>query len=55
MCRSNEGHNQPVFVSLRVHVPKQYILWPQSTNIDTTLRLKYILLGCMDSFGFSCL
>ena len=27
----------------RVHVPKRYILWPQSTYIGTTLRPKYIL------------
>ena len=28
---------------LKVHVPKQYILWPESTYIGTTLRPKYIL------------
>ena len=42
-----EGH----LVSQRIHVPKEYILWPQSTNIETTLRLKYILFGYMDPLG----
>ena len=31
--------------SSRVHVPKQYIHWPQSTYIGTTLRPQYIYLG----------
>ena len=31
-------------LSLMVHVPKYYILWPQSIYIGTTLRPKYILL-----------
>ena len=35
-------------ITLRVHVPKQYTLWPQSTYIGTTLRPKYILFGYMD-------
>ena len=35
-------------LSLTFHVPKQYILWPQSTYMETTLRPKYILFGYMD-------
>ena len=31
-------------ISLRVHVPKQYILGPQSAQIGTTLRPEYIYL-----------
>ena len=37
--------------ALRVHVPKWYILWPQSTHIGTTLRPTYILFGYMDPQG----
>ena len=41
------------YCSLRVHVPKYYILWPQSTYIGTILRPKYIILfGHMDPSGF---
>ena len=29
--------------SLRVHAPKQHILWPQSAFIGTTLRPKSVL------------
>ena len=29
-----------MLLSQRIHVPKQYILGPQSTNIETTLRLR---------------
>ena len=32
-------------ISLRVHVPKWHILWPQSTYMGTTLRPKYILFA----------
>ena len=35
-------------LTLRVHAPKLYILWPQSTYIGTTLRPKCILFGYMD-------
>ena len=34
--------------ALRVHVPKEYILWAQGTYIGTTLGPKYILFGYMD-------
>ena len=34
--------------TLRVHVPKHYILWAQSTHIGTTLGAKYIPFGYMD-------
>ena len=39
----------PKKLTLRVHVPKKYILWPQSIEIGITLRPKYILFGYMDS------
>ena len=32
-------------VTLRVHVAKQYIPWPQSTQIGTAFRPKCIYLG----------
>ena len=32
-------------IPLRVHVPKNYILWVQSTPAGSTLRPTYILLG----------
>ena len=35
-------------VSLRVHVPKYYILWPKSSPSIGTLGPKYILFGYMD-------
>ena len=35
-------------MTLKVHVPKYYILWPQSTYIGTTSMPKYILFGYMD-------
>ena len=37
--------------SLRVHVPKEYILWPYSTPRIGTLGPKYILFGYMDPYG----
>ena len=35
-------------LTLRVHVPKWYILWAQCAYIGSTLRPKYILFGYMD-------
>ena len=35
-------------VTLGLHVPRRYILWPQRTYTGTALRLKYIPLGYMD-------
>ena len=43
--------NSSWMLTLRVHVPKQYIHWSLSTYIGTTLRPKYILLGYMDPEG----
>ena len=37
-----------LYVTLRVHVPKQYILRPQCTYIGTTLRPMCILYEYMD-------
>ena len=35
--------------SLKVQVPKSYILWPQKTYIGTHV---YLLIGYMESWGF---
>ena len=41
-------------ISLRVHVPKWYILRAQSTDIGTTLRPMYLRYEHMDPEGFIC-
>ena len=35
-------------ITLRVHVPKQYVLWAQRSQLGTTLRAKYMLFGYKD-------
>ena len=38
-------------IPLRVHVPKQHILWAQCTYVGSTLRPMYILYEDMDPYG----
>ena len=50
--QTDEAPNLPCHdCSLRVHVPKWYMLWPQCNYIGTTLRPQYTRFGHADLLG----
>ena len=52
MCSFKGYYNGSGF---SVFVPKQYLRWPQSTEIGITVRPSYILLGYKDPEGLETL
>ena len=48
VCVIKAFEEEGVVSLIRVHVPKWYMLWPQSSPYTGTLGPKYVLFGHMD-------